>query len=324
MTLKKKLQIKFAAVILLALVVGLLSYPQITRKVPKLYNIVSKPKINLGLDLQGGAHIEYKADTSQIDSSKVADAMQALQDVISRRVNAFGVAEPVVYVTKSGNDNRLIVELAGVKDIESAKSMIKATPFLEFKEPGPVDDARRRQGAGEGGLRRLGALGGAEGAVRPCGRLFRLLLSPAGRLPDGAFCRHRLRHRALHLVRALAHPDAGLRLAALARLGTRTIGTLLHRSRLDHGRRLEGNARYRPVEPTAASRRRGCALAAARRNSNRAAPGPCPSRHARSARTHPPRRGRRRMSRGRCLGSNTAAKSMCCVGCGIPIKVCVL
>jgi protein-export membrane protein SecD len=143
MTLKKKLQIKFAAVILLALVVGLLSYPQITRKVPKLYNIVSKPKINLGLDLQGGIHMEYKADTSQIDSSKVADAMQAVQDVISRRVNAFGVAEPVIYATKSGNENRLVVELAGVKDIDQAKQMIQETPFLEFKEEGQPDQTNQ-------------------------------------------------------------------------------------------------------------------------------------------------------------------------------------
>lgn len=146
MTLKEKLRIKFASIILLALVAGLISYPQITAKIPALYNVLNKPKINLGLDLQGGIHMEYKADTSQVDSSKVADAMQAVQDVIERRVNAFGVAEPVVYATKSGSENRLVVELAGVKDIEQAKQMIQETPFLEFKEEKSGDEAPKGKG----------------------------------------------------------------------------------------------------------------------------------------------------------------------------------
>lgn len=134
MTIRQKLRYKFIAIIFLALVTGLISYPQITAKIPVLNNILNRPKINLGLDLQGGIHMEYKADTSQIPDNQVTDAMQAVQDVIERRVNAFGVAEPVVYATKSGSENRLVVELAGVKDIESAKKMIQETPFLEFKE----------------------------------------------------------------------------------------------------------------------------------------------------------------------------------------------
>ncbi|MFA6048217.1 MAG: protein translocase subunit SecD [Parcubacteria group bacterium] len=142
MTIREKLKIKFALVILLALIAGLISYPQITAKIPVVNNILNRPKINLGLDLQGGIHMEYKADTSKVDSGKVTEAMQAVQDVISRRVNAFGVAEPVVYATKSGSENRLIVELAGVKDIESAKKMIQETPFLEFKEEGEPDHSK--------------------------------------------------------------------------------------------------------------------------------------------------------------------------------------
>ena len=142
MTIRQKLQIKFALVIFLALIAGLISYPQIIEKVPVLGSVLVKPKINLGLDLQGGIHMEYKADTSKVESGKEAEAMQAVQDVIERRVNAFGVAEPVVYATKSGSENRLIVELAGVKDIESAKKMIQETPFLEFKEEGEPDHSK--------------------------------------------------------------------------------------------------------------------------------------------------------------------------------------
>ena len=134
MTLKRKLLLKFLLIIVLAFGAGLVSYPNAVKKIPPVYNALNKLKINLGLDLQGGIHLEYKADLSNTESSKVNDAMQAAQDVIERRVNAFGVAEPMIYTTRSGSEHRLIVELAGVKDIEKAKEMIKETPFLEFKE----------------------------------------------------------------------------------------------------------------------------------------------------------------------------------------------
>lgn len=86
----------------------------------------------LGLDLLGGTHLVYQADLSKSDNK--SDAMQGVRDVIERRVNYFGVAEPLVQI--SGGD-RLIVELAGVKDVGQAISLIGATPFLEFKEAKP-------------------------------------------------------------------------------------------------------------------------------------------------------------------------------------------
>ena len=140
MNVKQKIQLKFAGIVVLAVVAGLIAYPQVVSKVPPVYNALNKLKINLGLDLQGGVHLEYKADISKIDSSKVADAMQAAQDVIERRVNAFGVGEPLVQTTKSGNENRVIVELPGIKDIEQAKQKIKDAPLLEFKEEGEPSD----------------------------------------------------------------------------------------------------------------------------------------------------------------------------------------
>lgn len=142
MNSRQKLRLKFSLVIVLAVVAGFIAYPQATSKVPRLFAVLNKPKINLGLDLQGGIHLEYKADTSQVASAQVGDAMQAVQDVIERRVNAFGVAEPVVYTTKSGGEQRLVVELAGVKDINEAKKMISETPFLEFKEESTTTPAQ--------------------------------------------------------------------------------------------------------------------------------------------------------------------------------------
>lgn len=121
-------------VVALAVFAGLIAYPKAVEKIPPVYNTLNKLKVNLGLDLQGGIRLEYAADLSQIPANQKTDAMQAVQDVIERRVNAFGVAEPVIYTTKSGTENRLVVELAGVRDINQAKELIKETPFLEFKE----------------------------------------------------------------------------------------------------------------------------------------------------------------------------------------------
>jgi len=88
----------------------------------------------LGLDLLGGTHLVYEADTSKVPSGDKADAVEGVRDVIERRVNAFGVSEPLVQVNKAGEKWRVIVELAGIKDIDEAIKMIGETPLLEFKE----------------------------------------------------------------------------------------------------------------------------------------------------------------------------------------------
>ena len=65
------------------------------------------------------------------------DSLAALQTVIERRVNAFGVGEPVVQTQQGGalggGEHRLIIELPGVTDVDKAVKMIGATPLLEFK-----------------------------------------------------------------------------------------------------------------------------------------------------------------------------------------------
>jgi protein-export membrane protein SecD len=75
-------------------------------------------------------------DTSAVDSARLSEALNGLQDIIEQRVNKFGVSEPIVETLKSGGEQRLIVELAGVKDINTAKDQIKETPKLEFKTIG--------------------------------------------------------------------------------------------------------------------------------------------------------------------------------------------
>ncbi|MFH1427540.1 MAG: protein translocase subunit SecD, partial [Patescibacteria group bacterium] len=92
-------------------------------------------KFRLGLDLQGGTHLVYQADINAIDSQDRDSAVEGVRDVIERRVNVFGVSEPIVQVNKTaGGDYRVIVELAGIQDVKEAIKMIGETPLLEFKE----------------------------------------------------------------------------------------------------------------------------------------------------------------------------------------------
>ncbi|MEA3398816.1 MAG: protein translocase subunit SecD [Patescibacteria group bacterium] len=95
---------------------------------------VSELPFHLGLDLQGGSHLIYEADMSAIEDKDKASALEGVRDVIERRVNVFGVSEPIVQTTISGGEYRVIAELAGVKDINEAITMIGETPLLEFKE----------------------------------------------------------------------------------------------------------------------------------------------------------------------------------------------
>jgi preprotein translocase subunit SecD len=91
----------------------------------------------LGLDLNGGTHLEYQADVSKVDPTDVAGAMSSLRDVIENRINVFGVSEPLVQVdqaTVNGqNIEKLIVELPGVTDVGKAVSIIGQTPVLDFR-----------------------------------------------------------------------------------------------------------------------------------------------------------------------------------------------
>lgn len=91
----------------------------------------------LGLDLSGGTHLVYSADTSKIASADITESLEALRVVVERRVNAFGVGEPVVQTEQGGalgqGEHRLVVELPGVTDVNAAVKMIGATPLLEFK-----------------------------------------------------------------------------------------------------------------------------------------------------------------------------------------------
>lgn len=88
----------------------------------------------LGLDLQGGSRLEYAADISKIPTEDQTGAIEGVRDVIERRVNTLGVSEPLVQTAKAGDEWRVSVELAGIRDINLAINLIGETPILEFKE----------------------------------------------------------------------------------------------------------------------------------------------------------------------------------------------
>lgn len=113
----------------------------------------SKFPFKLGLDLSGGTHLVYRADTSAIDPGEVEDSMSALRDIIERRVNLFGVAEPVVQVQDgtfaNNGEERLSIDLPGVTDVHKAIEMIGQTPLLEFKVENPDPNAPIQLDAGD-------------------------------------------------------------------------------------------------------------------------------------------------------------------------------
>ncbi|KKS03797.1 MAG: Preprotein translocase subunit SecD [Candidatus Nomurabacteria bacterium GW2011_GWA2_41_25] len=119
------------------------SEPKLNKNFETQKSFFKNHPFRLGLDLSGGSHLIYKADTSLVPAGQVGDSMSALRDVIERRINIFGVSEPVVQVQHggfvSGGGEQLIVDLPGVTDVKQAIDMIGQTPLLEFKTEAPKD-----------------------------------------------------------------------------------------------------------------------------------------------------------------------------------------
>ncbi|KKT00035.1 MAG: Preprotein translocase subunit SecD [Candidatus Nomurabacteria bacterium GW2011_GWF2_43_8] len=113
------------------------SEPKLNKNFDNANSFFKNHPFRLGLDLSGGSHLIYKADISAVSAGEVDDSMSALRDVIERRINLFGVSEPVVQIQHSGlisgAEEQLIVDLPGVTDVKQAIDMIGQTPLLEFK-----------------------------------------------------------------------------------------------------------------------------------------------------------------------------------------------
>lgn len=106
-------------------------------------------KVNLGLDLQGGTHVVFEADVEdlrqkyaernqELKKNDIEEAMARAMEILTNRIDKFGVTEPLIQ--RQGTD-RIILELAGVKDPERVAEVVGKTAYLEFKLVSDVNPA---------------------------------------------------------------------------------------------------------------------------------------------------------------------------------------
>ncbi len=85
----------------------------------------------LGLDLRGGSQLTLQVETTDTVTEITPERLEAVQDVVRRRIDEFGVAESVVQSV--GND-QLIVQLPGVSDPQEAERVLSRAAQLDFRE----------------------------------------------------------------------------------------------------------------------------------------------------------------------------------------------
>jgi preprotein translocase subunit SecD len=84
----------------------------------------------LGLDRQGGMHLELELGQSRTRSSDPRRDLDLALTVLRKRMDEFGVAEPLV---QQVGGERIVVELPGVRDPEAAKRIVQRSAALEFR-----------------------------------------------------------------------------------------------------------------------------------------------------------------------------------------------
>ena len=138
---------KYRILALISLVVaGILAYAFLPAKKP----------FSLGLDLVGGTELTYKVHTEKLKGADIGGALSVLRDVIEKRVNSFGVSEPVVQLesarTLTGTEDRLLIQLPGITNIEEAIQKLGETPTLDFYLAKPAAKEQIAALIGAGGL----------------------------------------------------------------------------------------------------------------------------------------------------------------------------
>lgn len=136
---------KIVVIIFFALILGYYDLPSKYQKIPGTPTSVSDSKVKLGLDLQGGSQLDYKIDLRKVPTKDRSGIVEGVKNVINRRVNSLGVSEPNIYTSQIGDEQHLIVELAGVKDLNDAKKIVGKTIQLEFKEKREGEDPKLKE-----------------------------------------------------------------------------------------------------------------------------------------------------------------------------------
>ncbi len=98
--------------------------------------------VKKGLDLEGGVSITYRAHVEELPKDQQKDALEAAKTVIERRINFFGVSEPIIQTAMVNNESRIIVEIPGIENIDQAINLIGTTAQLTFWEEGASGSAK--------------------------------------------------------------------------------------------------------------------------------------------------------------------------------------
>ncbi len=190
--MKKFISWKILATIIIALFLGFFDLPANTQKsiIPFTPDFITKSKIHLGLDLQGGSQLDYKIDLREVPDKDQESIVEGVKAVIERRVNGLGVAEPNIYVSNIGDEYHITVELAETATIsqedvdtylgenkvlseltndekklvslEKAKATVGKTIQLEFKEEKDSLDPLEKDKVKEQAVQALGRIKNGE------------------------------------------------------------------------------------------------------------------------------------------------------------------
>ena len=101
------------------------------------YPLFGRTDMRLGLDLQGGIHMVYKADLSNVEPGDEDSIMDGVMAVLNNRINPLGVTEPVIQ--RQGQD-RILVQLPGLSITDKEKERLSRVALLEFGELAADDE----------------------------------------------------------------------------------------------------------------------------------------------------------------------------------------
>ncbi len=144
---------RFFLIVVLVIVAGLIALP---KQLPVAFSVLNRPvaftisapvidfnlfgkqyykefELKKGLDIQGGMQIVLEADMSKIPEEDREEAITAAREIILRRVDMYGLAEPTVKTLVKDGSHRIIVELAGISNSEDALLLVGQTAQLEFQ-----------------------------------------------------------------------------------------------------------------------------------------------------------------------------------------------
>ncbi|QQR83374.1 protein translocase subunit SecD [Candidatus Peregrinibacteria bacterium] len=155
--MKSRFSLKMLVALIGFVIMGLIVIPNSLKSAwpdHALLNWMKSPELTLGLDLQGGTQLDYRidlrnveeknADEDPLNDVRVADVVEGVRNTIERRVNGLGVSEPNIYLSNVGDEQHIVVELAGISDVEEAKATVGKTIQLEFKEPNETQENDKR------------------------------------------------------------------------------------------------------------------------------------------------------------------------------------